>query len=519
MPIPVANDVWPPLAVADIYADYEEADAWYSGDKTRLTKLYGNRAARTREEWHEYVHRLWAQERDLTTPETRLHIPLAGDIAATSADLLFSEPPAFTVDKTAQDRLDEILDEGGAHMRLLEAAEVDAGIGDVYLKLAWDEDVAKRPILAVEHGDAAIPTFRWGRLVEVTFWQELEHNGSKVIRLLEHHEPGFITYAVYEGNSTNLGTAVPLADREDTKRLDAITDDQGRQATGIGPLLTATHVPNMRPNRKHRGRPYGRSDYAAPCYDQFDALDQVWTSWMRDIRLGRARLIVPAGYLQSQGPGQGATFNADREIWSELNMDPSQLSGGGITMNQFSIRVAEHKVSAEELVRLAAQAAGYSAQSFGLHGDGSAPTATEVGARKERSMITRGRKAQYWIPALKRITEAMLALDKALGWSTFGPLVPTVEFPDAVSQEAESLARTIKLMRDAEAASTDTLVRMAHPDWDEPKVAAEVRQIIAESGNGTDPIEKATGAVRDAFPGQPAGQQPAQPPGPAPAGQ
>lgn len=496
MPLPAANSPWPPAPMADVYADYVEADAWYSGDKTRLAQVYGTRSAVSRDDWQQHVARLWAQARDLSRHETRLHIPLAGDIASTSADLLFGDPPDITVENTAtQDRLNEIVDEGGIHMRLLEALEVCAALGDVYLKVAWDEDVAKRPITAVEHGDAAIPVFRWGRLVEVTFWRELERNGDKVVRLLEHHEPGWISYAVFDGNQLNLGTPVPLAAREDARDYDRITDDGGRQATGTD-LLTATHIPNIRPNRKHRGQPFGRSDYAAPCYDLFDALDQTWTSWMRDLRLARARLMIPRGYLDDLGPGQGAEFDAEREVWEELNMDPTQ--GGGITINQFAIRVAEHSATAQAIVEQAVRSAGYSAQTFGLQGDQSSVTATEVTAKRQRSYVTRDRKIQYVIPALRRHVQALLAIDAALGWSKAEAEVPMVEFGDAVSEEPRQIAETVELLQRAQAASIETRVRAVHPEWDKTEVDAEVQRIKDEQGVGplTDPA---------AFTGLPAG--------------
>ncbi|MBA9003675.1 phage portal protein [Thermomonospora cellulosilytica] len=506
MPLPDAGSPWPPKTLAPVYADYTEADAWYSGDKARLAAVYGTGIRRERD-WHQHLTRLWAQARDLTRHETRLHVPLAGDIASTSADLLFSEPPAITVETPAtQARLDQIWDEGGVHMRLLEAAEVCAGIGDVYLKLAWDEDVAKRPILAVEHGDAAIPVFRWGRLVEVTFWRELERSGDQVVRLLEHHEPGAIVYALFEGTSTSLGTQVPLASREDTADIAARVDVDGRQPTGIN-LLTAIHVPNIRPNRRHRGMPYGRSDYAAPVYDLLDALDQTYTSWMRDLRLARARIIVPRGYLQDLGPGEGAVFDADREVYAELDMDPTQ--GGGITMTQFAIRVAEHEQTARALTEQAIRAAGYSVQTFGFQGEAAAVTATEVNARERRSMITRDRKAKYWTPALRRIVEAMLALDRALGWSKVTPEVPTVEFPPAVSEDPRSVAETVELLARAEAASVETRVRMLHPEWGEPEIRAEVARIRDDSG-AFDPIERATATLRQGT-GEPAAdEQPAE---------
>lgn len=509
MPMPAANSAWPPPAMADVYLDYAENDAWYSGDKTRLAEFYGTAIARRQrgESMVEYSTRLWAQGRDPLRHETRVHVPLAGDIAATSADLLFSEPPVFTVEQTAtQDRLVEIVEEGGVHMRLLEAAEVCAGIADVYLKLAWDEDVAKRPIIAVEHGDAAVPVFKWGRLTEVTFWEELDRSGDTVLRRLEHHEPGAITYSLWQGTSANLGTMVPLTDHADTAALADIGDADGmavRQSTGID-LLTATHVPNMRPNRRRRGQPYGRSDYAAPCYDQFDSLDQTMTSWMRDIRLGRARLIAPNGYLEPLGPGQGAAFDLDREVWTEINADPSQA--GGITLSQFAIRVEEHERTSLHVMSTAIRSAGYSAQTFGLTGE-VAVTATEVSAKERRSMTTRDRKIQYWKPALRRIIEALLALDRALGWSTVEAEVPDVEFGDAVSQDPESLARTVQLWEQARAASIETKVRWLHPDWDDTRVREEVEAIQADGGT-FDAEGALTADIRAGKTGQDAEEQP-----------
>ncbi|MGH3745799.1 MAG: hypothetical protein ACRDT8_00185 [Micromonosporaceae bacterium] len=477
MPLPLPNSTWPPPAVVSAYKAYEENDVWFAGDKQRIAEFYRGKAENERDR-PSLSSRMWAQARRLDERERRMHLPLAGDIAGTSADLLFSEPPSLTVEQPeTQERLNEIIEQGGVDMRLLEAAEVCAGIGDVYLKLAWDvEQVGPRPIIAVEHGDAAIPTWRWGRLQEVTFWREVVRDGNTVWRLLEHHEPGAIIYGLFEGDPGKLGQRRDLTALPETAGLAEVADADGVQATGIAPLLTATHIPNMRPNRALRGTAFGRSDYAAPIYDLFDSLDLTWTSWIRDLRLGRARLIVPKGYLQPVGgPGEGATWDADREVWAELDMDPS-AQGGGITLSQFAIRVAEHQVTAESAVVQAVRSAGYSAQTFGLAGDVGA-TATEVNARERRTMTTRDRKGRYWSPALSRIFEAALALDRAMGWSAVEPEQPTVEFPPAVSQDPESMGRTLQLLEAAAAVSTDTKVRMLHPDWENPAVEEEVARI------------------------------------------
>ncbi|NUT57153.1 MAG: phage capsid protein, partial [Thermoleophilia bacterium] len=120
-------------------------DAWYSGDRQRLTKVYERDERR-----QDGRRRLWSRRPEPGRRDRRMHVPLAGDIASTSASLLFSEPPAFTCSGTdAQARLAALLDEGGAVMTLLDAAEVCAALGGVYLRATWDASLARRPLLTV----------------------------------------------------------------------------------------------------------------------------------------------------------------------------------------------------------------------------------------------------------------------------------------------------------------------------------------------------------------------------------
>ncbi|MFM9368080.1 phage portal protein [Streptomyces sp. Da 82-17] len=498
MPLPESNAPWPPAQFAAEYAAMRVDDAWYAGDRRRLTEVYARDRLRA-----DGRRRLWARRPpDAWQRDTRLHIPLAADIAGTSAALLFSEPPTFTVeDPAAQARLDELTEAGGVANTLLEAAEVAAALGGVFLRVTWDAGLTARPLLTAVHADAALPQFRFGQLVAVTFWHELTSGTGAVWRHLERHEPGVILHGLYQGDRDRLGTRVPLTEHPEVAGLaDSLSEQGDAVETGLPDALTAAYVPNMRPNRQRRGSALGRSDYQG-AHDLFDALDTTWSSWLRDIRLARARLIVPDGYLRSNGPGQGASFDADREIWQTLNIPPTE-TGNGITLSQFAIRVAEHAQTAEAIVRQAVQSAGYSSQSFGL-GDATAVTATEVVARERRSMITRDVKARYWAPALADMLHVMLRLDRGLGFSTVPvDARPHVQFGDAVSEDPQTTAQTLALIAQAEAASTDTRVRVLHPDWSDEQVQAEVDRIREENGT----------AVPDPITGAPAAPPPADEP-------
>lgn len=496
MPMPTGGP-WPPPAIQPIQNRITTWSAWYAGDPDQLSAVYGGPAgndqsgtgffASQRGGWRAAVgsrlHRwFWGTPTPVGEKRSKLHVPIASDIASTSADLLFSEPPTLTVeDSGTQERLDELLDDG-THATLLEAAEICAALGGVYLRVVWDRELADRPWLSPVHPDAALPGWRWNRLAEVTFWRVVAEDGRCVIRHLEHHEPGAIRHALYEGTADELGHIVPLTEHPDTAALADVLVDGDMVSTGVDGL-TAVYVPNMRPNRIWRHLPnaaaLGRSDYAGG-EQLMDALDQTYTSWMRDVRLAKARLIVPRTYLQSQGAGQGAVFEADREIYEALDV----LGGDDrmeISAQQFAIRVAEHLQTAQDLLARIVATAGYSGQTFGLTGE-AAVTATEIVARERRSMITRDRKGRYWGPALAEIMETLLAVDAAQFNTAVTPDRPDVQFGDSVSEDPKTVAETVETLNRAAAASVETKVRMVHPDWDDTQVAEEVERIKGDSG-------------------------------------
>jgi hypothetical protein len=515
MPLPDGGTPWPPPEHRDAYDRYRVHAAWYSGDPDNLADVYrginwlGDSTDRNRllNRPSQYrggiIGRLsrwfWGAPVPAGERRTKLHVPVAADIARASATQLFSEPPTFGFAEGPKSkiavRFDTIATGSKLHASLLSAAEVDAGLGDVYLRIVWDTDLRDYPWLDVVHADAAIPEWRWGVLRAVTFHRVLQADDRTVVRWLERHEPGSLEHAVYKGTAENLGQPDSLEAYEATRGLDA------QFATGTN-RLTAVHIPNVLPNRQDRGSCLGRSDYAG-VEGNMDALDETYTSWMRDVRLGKARILAPDSMLRALGPGQGAVFE-DRELYQGLNalVNPDK-PGGGIEQVQFAIRWQEHRETMAEHLQIILRSAGYSLQTFGGKGD-IAVTATEVNAREGLTAETRGMKQLHWKAGLAEISETLLAVDATLFSSGVTPESPDVTFGDSVQEDPKVLAETADLLHRAEAASTDTLVRMVHPDWDDDKVTAEVARIRNETSTAV--------PNPDEFgPGQPNGQDPDTP--------
>ncbi|WP_445524792.1 phage portal protein [Streptomyces cyslabdanicus] len=501
MPLPTGNVPWPPPYLRPALDSMHTWDAWWSGDPDRLEDLYGGGTAGGMDPkrfaattsggvWGKLARWWWGTPTAEGERRTKMHVPIAGDLCGGSADLLFSEPPRFTVDDQAtQDRLDVLTDDGML-ATLQTAAEVIAALGGGYLHPVYDQDMADQAWLHTTHADRAIPEFRWNRLSAVTFWKVVHEEDGQVWRHLERHEPGMILHGLYQGTKEKLGRAVPLQDHPATEDYAPLVNEDGALLTGYD-KLDVSHVPNQnsrRWRRNERLQDLGRSDLDG-VEPLMDALDETYSSWMRDIRIGKGRIIVPDSYLQSQGPGRGASWNPDQEAFAGVNALTRGDSGLQLTVAQFAIRVQEHRETAEDLVNQILRSAGYSGQTFGLGGD-AAVTATEVNARERRSMTTRGRKILRWRPALAHAVEALLTVDQEVFRTGSIPQRPTIEFQDSVQEDPLSLANTAEVLRRAWAASTDTLVQMTHPEWDDTMVAAEVERIHQEQGMAVeDPMQ------------------------------
>ncbi|WP_129307986.1 phage portal protein [Streptomyces sp. L2] len=498
MPLPTDDMAWPPHHLKPALDAMHTWDTWWSGDPDRLEVLYGGSTGggpdpKRLQYSGGVVGRLarwwWGTPTAPGERRTKLHVPIAGDLCGGSADLLFSEPPKLTVeDDTTQARLDELADDGML-ATLQTAAEVGAALGGVYLRPVYDVDLADRPWLDAVHADRGIPEFQWGRLSAVTFWRVVGEQDGQVWRHLERHEPGVILHGLYQGTKDKLGRPVPLEDQPATAAFAALVNTDGAIPTGYEGL-DVVYIPNQS-SRRWRCKPklqeLGRSDLDG-VEPLMDALDETYSSWMRDLRLGKGRIVVPDSYLQSNGPGRGSSWNPDQEAFAGLN----HLNRGGdmtLTVAQFQVRVSEHQQTAEDLVNQILRSAGYSGQTFGLGGDAAA-TATEVVARERRSMTTRGRKILRWRPALGQVIEALLTVDQQVFGGGLKPQRPTIEFEDSVQEDPLSLANTVNVLAQATAASVDTKVRWVHPEWNDDQVQAEVGRIMRENGMSVpDPMQ------------------------------
>jgi A118 family predicted phage portal protein len=279
----------------------------------------------------------------------------------------------------------------------------------------------------------------------------------------------------------NVGQKMHLGDVEETKDFEP-------KVTLPFKELDVEYVPNIRPNRLWRASGLGVADIQGS-ETLLDALDETFASWMRDVRLAKARIIVPSEYLRWPTIKSGGTapyFDLDQEIYTPMEMMPDpEASAKAMMAHQFEIRYIEHRDTALAFIERIVSNAGYVPSTIGISGVNSNPlrgtTGTALRISEHKTILTQRRKAAQWRRPIANILYRMQLIDKEIFSSKTEPIKPVVEMADSVIDQPLELAQTALAMKSAESASTETRVRILHPSWTEAEITSEVVRIQDEA--------------------------------------
>lgn len=450
---------------------------------------------------------------------------VVADIARTVGDLMFSVPPELTISpadaaqdteigesadeeldgngndhpdtalspqdaKKATARLRTLMEDSGAWEAFASAAESGSALGGSYIFTTWDTTVADHPIVVTVPATQVDPEFRLGRLVAATICRTVYEQGTTSWFWLQRHEPpGYIDpetgsprmsamlfNGLYVSNvKGKLGTPHPdgLAGHPTTAGLpDAL------EIPGVN--HTIWYVPNKLPNPRDPSGAEGVSD----CYGSEDllaSLQETYKAIPQDVRLSRKRLVVAKHMLQYGLPGQGASFNTDQEIFTDLNISPAGdgSDAAGITPVDMNLQVGELMDLAERLEQVIISRAGFSPQTFGHNISGSAESGTALRVREGKTIATIGRKRRSWTPVVSEVGETLLAMDAGVFGRDTPVARPAVAWKPVREDPMEN-ATIIETLDRAGALTLDDKVRLANPEMDDEDRAAKVAELREE---------------------------------------
>lgn len=484
---------WPPLDARPALRDMREWAAYWTNRDSDLLQPGPGDDAGSSTWWGKWIARRRTSSPQTTRARNIVTVPIAGDIAMTSADLLFGDVAPLSAGEDASPDLTARLEELATRITLdlHAAADMSAGLGGVWLVPRWDTTITDRCVVQPVGQDQVFAEWRSGMMVAATIVETLpplSEGDQDVWRHFERHETGIVHHQLRRGTTDQIGRPVPVTEHPATKYLADLINTDG---TGISlaPMLAVgapagimpTFVPNSF-NRASRSREWGAADIAkSSTLRMIDMLNETYSSWGREIRVGQARILIARSLLDDNN-----RLDLDDEVFSPVELDEAKTSEP-IKPVEFQLRTEKFQATAQHLTEQIVSAAGYAPQTFGIHTEG-AISGTAHRLRELRTHRTTGKKQSAWSPAYPRLARWMLAVDRAV-YGMQGadqPETLSVVWPETDTDEPKERAETIRMLGEARAMSMRTRVQLAQPDLTPEQVDEEVQRIRAEAGEQPD---------------------------------
>lgn len=318
----------------------------------------------------------------------------------------------------------KVLDENNFNVKMLEAIEQAAALGGEALKVWYevkhDADGNEIPNsgrikIGFCMSDQFIPT-AWdnAEVSEGVFVQRIAKNGYYYTRLEWHNWEG-LTYVIRnelykaeikpngEESQDILGFRYPLS------ALYPYMAERTELPTFEKSLFSYFRTPTA--NNLDDNSPLGISIYGN-AMDTLHAIDIAYDSFVREFRLGKKRIIVPARMVKKVvDPATGKSvryFDATDETYEALSTDdPDSLK---IQDNSVSLRIDEHVAGINALLNILCLQVGLSAGTFSFDAKNGLKTATEVVSENSKTYKTVKNFQNMIRPAICRLVDNIIAI-------------------------------------------------------------------------------------------------------------
>ena len=350
---------------------------------------------------------------------------LSGMIWTDQTDVTISTEGADPDNDPLQIWVNKVLEKNAFKTKMRESIEQAAALGGEAIKV-WrvvkhDKEGNQIPGTdAVRIGwcmaDQFIPT-AWdnAEITEGVFISRQAKGGYYYTRLEWHKWDGttyVITNELYRSDMYKLGTKEPqdiLGVRVPLETIYPLLDEETVIEGVEASLFSYFRTPTA--NNIDDNSPLGISVYAN-ALETLHALDICFDSFVREFRLGKKRIIVPARMIKTViDPTTGMPrryFDATDETYEALSTDdPDSLK---IQDNSVELRVEEHISAINAFLNIFCLQVGLSAGTFSFDAKGGLKTATEVVSENSKTYKTVKDFQNMIRPAVVRLIDNIIAI-------------------------------------------------------------------------------------------------------------
>ncbi len=439
--------------------------------------------------WHKVTYHT------INGPQTRrmhtLNIPKV--VAEEMARLVFNERCQINIsDKGLAENIEDVFRSNKFYKKFQDYLEYNFALGGMVAKVYAVKDKTDKYALRISFvtADCFFPiSYTNGQVNEGVFINQTR-KGDKYYTLLEWHQWDgdvyVITNELYESSASGeLGVKVSLStlypDLEEEVRI-----------SNLSRSLFVYFKPNIANNFDIQS-PLGISIYAN-ALDTMKALDIAFDSFIREFRLGKKRVLVPATAVQTVvDPQTGEThryFDANDEVYQAFNfMETENQKPIDISVE---IRVEEHVQAIQALLDILSMQIGFSAGTFTFDGK-VVKTATEVISENSKTFRTKNSHETLIEEGLKELITSIVEVAELYGiFSAPAEYKVNIDFEDSIAEDRDSNADYyLKLKNGGLLSAKTALMRIL--DYTEEQAEEELRRIAEERQNRLADIDELYG--------------------------
>jgi len=353
------------------------------------------------------------------------------------ASLAFSEQVDITCDADSyKSYLATALNVNGFWKNIPNFISVSCALGGGILKVYASDNI---PCIEYIHPDRFLPIAWNGKNIISAIIESKTQREGFYYTFFEKHVPGSVQYKLFKSKSNStLGVEVPV------KELYAGLPDKVDYG-GSTPMFVY-FKPDVSNNAEY-DVPLGMSVYAN-ALDTLKAIDTTYDSFVREVLLGRKRIIVPAEtlttYYDTKTNKFVNSFDTKDEVYVAFNS--TDVENAKIIDNTMELRIQEHVDALNAQLNMLCLQVGLSAGALSFDRVEGLKTATEVMSEESRTQRTIKGNKNLLTEAFEGLVHALVALGRHLGVLENEKYKVTVSWQDNIIIDDNTLIdNTIKL--------------------------------------------------------------------------